>query len=209
MAGKISNSDVAKQLSTFIVKETIKQNKVKLQTQVVKAFEKIKREMILEFMNHPVTREILGGPNASNESGTLDGYGNLFSFIGFNEGEDPIEIILNLLSDSKIQYSNIADSGIMFNIFIPSKQKIFAATPLPWASGRSWSEAIERGLSGLGYYLNRQNLNNSKSGTGIQVKSNLRKGSKYKPVKYISALMNEYTKRFQNIDKTIIISKII
>ncbi len=94
-------------------------------------------------------------------------------------------------------------------IFIPSKQKIFAATPLPWASGRSWSEAIERGLSGLGYYLNRQNLNNSKSGTGIQVKSNLRKGAKYKPVKYISALINEYTKRFQNIDKTIIISKII
>jgi hypothetical protein len=209
MAGKISNSDVAKQLSAFIVKETIKQNKIKLQTQVVKAFEKIKREMILEFMNHPVTREILGGPNASNESGTLDGYGNLFSFIGFNEGEDPIEIILDLLNDSKIQYSNIADSGIMFTIFIPSKQKIFAATPLPWASGRSWSEAIERGLSGLGYYLNRQNLNNSKSGTGIQVKSNLRKGSKYKPVKYISTLINEYTKRFQNIDKTIIISKII
>jgi hypothetical protein len=209
MAGKISNKQIEKQLASFIVKETIKQNKVKFQTQVVKAFEKIKREMILEFMNHPVTREILGGPNASNESGTLDGYGNLFSFIGFNEGEDPIEIILDLLNDSKIQYSNIADSGIMFTIFIPSKQKIFAATPLPWASGRSWSEGIERGLSGLGYYLNRQNLNNSKSGTGIQVKSNLRKGSKYKPVKYISSLMNEYTKRFQNIDKTIIISKII
>ena len=129
MAGKISNSDVAKQLSAFIVKETIKQNKVKLQTQVVKAFEKIKREMILEFMNHPVTREILGGPNASNESGTLDGYGNLFSFIGFNEGEDPIEIILDLLNDSKIQYSNIADSVLDSNtdckiLFLTSSNKI-------------------------------------------------------------------------------------
>jgi hypothetical protein len=209
MAGKISNNSVRKQLSTVVAKEFVKQNKVKLQTQVTKAFEKIKREMILEFMNHPVTREILGGPHATNESGTLNGYGNLFSFIGFDNGTDPIQPILNLLHDSKIQYSNTADSGIMFTIFIPSKQKIFAATPLPWASGRSWSEAIERGLSGLGYYLNRQNLNNSKSGTGIQVKSNIRKGSKYKPVKYISALINEYTKKFQNIDKTIIISKII
>jgi hypothetical protein len=209
MAGKISNKELEKQLASFVVKETMKQNRSKFQNQVTKAFEKIKREMVLEFMNHPVTREILGGPNASNESGTLNGYGNLFSFIGFNEGDDPIEVILDLLNDSKIHSSNTASSDIMFTISIPSKQAIFAATPLPWASGRSWSEAIERGLSGLGYYLNRENLSNSKSGTGIQVKSNLRRGSKYKPVKYISSLLNDYTKKFQNIDKTITISKII
>ena len=209
MAGKISNNSLKKELSTFVVKETIKQNRAKFQAQVMKAFEKIKREMILEFMNHPVTREILGGPHAFNESGTLNGYGNLFSFIGFDQGYDPIKPILNLLHASKIQYSKTAESGIMFTIFIPAKQKIFDATPLKWASGRSWSEAIERGLSGLGYYLNRDYIDNSHSGTGIQTKSLLRKRDKYKPVKYISALMNEYTKRFQNIDKTIIISKIL
>ena len=207
MAGKISNKEVEKQLASFIVKETMKQNKSNFQTQVTKAFQKVKREMLLEFMNHPVTREILGGPDASNESGTLNGYGNLFSFIGFNEGDDPIEAILDLLNNSEIHSSNTSNSGIMFTISIPSKQAIFAATPLPWASGRSWSEAIERGLSGLGYYLNRENLNNSNSGTGIQVKSVLRRGAKYKPVKYISSLINEYTKKFKNIDKTIIISK--
>jgi hypothetical protein len=209
MAGKISNNSVAKQLSTVVPREVIKQNRVKFQAKVMKAFEKIKREMILEFMNHPVTREILGGPHATNESGTLDGYGNLFSFIGFSKGDDPIKPILDLIHKSKIEHSNTANSGIMFTIFIPSKQDIFDATPLKWASGRSWSEAIERGLSGLGYYLNRDYIEESKSGTGIQVKSNLRKGAKYKPVKYISALINEYTKKFQNIDKTIIISKIL
>ena len=209
MAGKISNTDLTKELALFVVQETMKQNKTKFQNQVTKAFEKIKREMILEFMNHPVTREILGGPHASNESGTLDGYGNLFSFIGFDAGDNPIDPILDLLSNSTIQYSNTANSGIMFTIFIPSKQKIFDATPLKWSTGRSWSEAIERGLSGLGYYLNRDYIKESDSGTGIQTKSVLRRGAKYKPVKYISALMNEYTKRFQNIDKTIIISKIL
>ena len=209
MAGKISKNALTKELALFVVQETMKQNKTKFQNQVTKAFEKIKREMILEFMNHPVTREILGGPHASNESGTLDGYGNLFSFIGFDAGDNPIDPILDLLSNSKIQYSNTANSGIMFTIFIPSKQKIFDATPLKWSTGRSWSEAIERGLSGLGYYLNRDYIKESDSGTGIQTKSVLRRGAKYKPVKYISALMNEYTKRFQNIDKTIIISKIL
>jgi hypothetical protein len=209
MAGKISNNSVRKQLSTVVAREVVKQNRVRFQTQVKKAFEKMKREMILEFMSHPVTREILGGPDASNESGTLDGYGNLFSFIGFDKGTDPIEPILDLLHDSRIEHSNTADSDIMFTIFIPSKQNIFDATPLKWASGRSWSEAIERGLSGLGYYLNRDYIEESDSGTGIQVKSLLRKGAKYKPVKYISALINEYTKKFQNIDKTIIISKLL
>lgn len=207
MAGKISKNELTKQLSTFVVKEVMKQNSANFKQQVTKAFEKIKREMILEFMNHPVTREILGGPHASNESGTLNGYGNLFSFIGFDAGDNPIDPILDLLNNSKIQHSNTANSGIMFTIFIPSKQKIFDATPLKWSTGRSWSEAIERGLSGLGYYLNRDYIKESDSGTGIQTKSVLRKGAKYKPVKYISALINEYTKKFQNIDKSITISK--
>jgi hypothetical protein len=48
------------------------------------------KEMIEEFQNHPVTREISAGENASNSSGLLGGYGNLFSFIGFDQGSDPI-----------------------------------------------------------------------------------------------------------------------
>ena len=47
------------------------------------AFERIKRETINEFLRHPVTKEIEAGPTAQNISGTLDGYGNLFSYIGF------------------------------------------------------------------------------------------------------------------------------
>ena len=44
---------------------------------------KIQREMISEFENHPITRELEMGPGGQNISGTLGGKGNLFTFIGF------------------------------------------------------------------------------------------------------------------------------
>ena len=43
----------------------------------------LQEQMVEEFRSHPVTSELNDGPNASNTSGLLGGYGNLFSFIGF------------------------------------------------------------------------------------------------------------------------------
>ena len=56
------------------------------------------KEIFIEHFNaHPVTQEIEGGPDANNISGTLIGYGNLFSFIGFSENESPIHPVRNIL----------------------------------------------------------------------------------------------------------------
>ena len=52
------------------------------------------------FENHEITKEIEAGPGASNSSGTLGGYGNLFTFIGFDRGQDPISPIRSLLARS-------------------------------------------------------------------------------------------------------------
>ena len=45
-----------------------------------------RKEFLKEFDDHPITNEIEAGPDSSNSSGTLNGYGNLFSisFIVFN-----------------------------------------------------------------------------------------------------------------------------
>ena len=50
-----------------------------------------------EFLNHPVSKEISEGPEGANISGTLGGYGNLFSFIGFEEGRKPISEIEDVM----------------------------------------------------------------------------------------------------------------
>ena len=69
-------------------------------------FQMIKKELISDFNRHPVTVEIEAGPRASNTSGTLGGYGNLFSYIGFNESDRPTDAIRNQLSKT-VSYTHL------------------------------------------------------------------------------------------------------
>ena len=68
-------------------------------------FKKIKNELIKEFLSDPVTIEILQGARGSNISGTLGGVSNLFAFIGFDSGEQPISPILQSLENIQITYN--------------------------------------------------------------------------------------------------------
>ena len=63
---------------------------------ISESVERKKQDFLDEFENHPVTAEILGGESSSNLSGTLGGYGNLFSFIGFDSSDEPVGSIRNL-----------------------------------------------------------------------------------------------------------------
>ena len=160
-----------------------------------RSFQKKKNEMIAEFLNHPVTIEIKGGVNSTNISGTLGGgSGNLFSFIGFDSNDDPIEPILRILEQISFDYLNTSTKRINYRINLPSAKEIFAATPMPWATGRSWAKGIETGISGLGFYL-RKETPNSRSGLGIQSPLKVRKkGVKFNNISYISALIKKYKK---------------
>ena len=105
-------------------------------------FISIKEQMISEFLNHPVSVEIKNGPLAKNSSGTLGGYGNLFSFIGFDYGDEPIDKVIEILQLTNISFSQ--RGTLVATITMPSSKQIFAATPLPsrWAEGRSWTRGI-------------------------------------------------------------------
>jgi len=160
-------------------------------------FDKLKKEMIEEFLSHPVTLEILSGPSGQNISGTLGGRANLFAFIGFNSTEKPIEPIVEILE--KISYSDAGESrqGRKFNVLFPTSEDIFIATPMPWASGRSWAKGIESGISGIGYLLNKSTLS-SRSGVAIQAEKKVR-NLRFKRLSYISALLNKYKKKFKDL----------
>lgn len=207
MAKKITTRNLEKELSAFVSKKVAQTYSKAFQQRIVTAFNKIKREMLAEFKNHPITVEIKSGPFAENSSGTLGGYGNLFSFIGFDEGDSPTDSIEGLLNLSRIEYNRETKDGFIMTIYLPSKQEIFAETPMPWASGRSWAEGIERGISGFGQYLNTESVY-SRSGEGVQVNGVIRTG-KFKNTPYISALMNKYLKRFQQINNSVVISGIL
>ena len=167
--------------------------------------EKARRQMIKEFENHPITKEIEGGPDAYNRSGTLNGYGNLFSFIGFEYGMDPIAPIRNILSKALTIRSIPSNQKSMINKFIvelPSKEEIFAASPNPWAAGRSWAQGIEQGMSGFGQYIYEQNetLAKSRSGPAVQGDQKFRGGS-YSNTKYLSEILRNLEKNIREMIK--------
>ena len=162
-------------------------------------FKEIKAEMIKEFLSHPVTQEIMEGPSAANISGTLGGVTNLFAFIGFNAGEQPVGPILNLLEEVNITYNKEYKEkgiGVSFHVFLPTAEDIFAITPLPWATGRSWAEGIERGISGLGYLLRKSG---GRSGVAVQSRVSKVRGGRFQNTPYISSFIKRYKKRFEEL----------
>ena len=160
-------------------------------------FKKIKAELINEFLNHPITKEIKEGPSASNTSNTLGGVSNLFAFIGFEEGDDPIDPIVKIFGSIDISFGGEIPMGAKFNISMPTALDIFVITPMPWASGRSWAQGIEKGISGLGYLL-RRNSSASRSGEAVQSSVKIRSG-KFKNTPYISELIKKYSKKFSQL----------
>jgi hypothetical protein len=183
-------------------------NKQKIQQEIVKnksvqkmvyniVQKEIEKEKILfrtEFESHPVTRELEAGENASNISGTLGGYGNLFSFLGFNKGSSPTApvklLIQKIFLDRNIQTSS---SGFKLKVNIPSKEEFASVARLPWEGGRSWLLDMERGISGLGAYLYGRFIS-SRSNGGIQSKYNYSNRT-FRPVKYFDQMYTKFLKR--------------
>jgi hypothetical protein len=186
--------------------ERRKLNQIVLKKTAIKLIERarfLKNKMINEFEDHPITKEIQAGESAYNSSETLSGrQGNLFSFIGFEAGSEPLEPIYEILNEISITQTQ---NGI--RIIFPSAEDIWQVTPMPWQQGRSWAKGIESGISGLNYYLfssREGRFSNSRSGTAIQankVTSNLR----YIPRTYISNLLNKYKKLFQKLSPTVLL----
>ena len=159
--------------------------------QVKASVERAKNLMLAEFESHVVTKEIEGGPSASNLSGTLGGVGNLFSFIGFDSSDRPIAPVRRvLMASTRLQsVTKLTGDQLAFEITItvPSKEDLRMASPLPWAAARSWVIGIEQGLSGLGSFLVKPG--GGRSGAAIQVTGVMRSGG-FKNTKYISLILS-------------------
>ena len=188
MAGKINKKALDKAIFTNRAVKKMVRNIVQ------KEVEKEKILFRADFESHPVTQELDGGETASNNSGTLGGYGNLFSFLGFNNGANPTAPVKTLIQkialDRNVQSSS---NTFKFKVNIPSKEDFAAVSRMPWEGGRSWLLDIERGISGLGAYLYGR-FKSSRSGTGIQSKYNYA-NRRFQNVKYFSEMYSKFLRR--------------
>lgn len=158
-----------------------------------------KKQLLTDFSSHPVTLEIQGGESSPNISGTLGGYGNLFSFIGFPASFNPISPITKLINSIRLikkSDKKVDKNGTLFSfrVFAPRISEFENASPMPWASGRSWITGIERGISGLGYFISR--LGTGRSEGGQQADSKIRESS-FKRASYFTRMYSDFFKRLR------------
>ena len=162
------------------------------------------KELTKEFASHPVTIELNAGPRAANTSGTLGGYGNLFSFIGFDSGSDPTGIIERIFKEKiKFTIRRVGSSGkYKVTFHIPSADEIYGLTPIPWLSGKSWAKSIEEGgLSNLGQYLySSTGFGSSRSKTGLQA-TNKSSGVSFTRTPYVGKLIESFKNKLLRLDR--------
>ena len=153
-----------------------------------------KKKLLEEFDQHEVTQEMKGGPDASNYSGSLGGYGNLFSFMGFSDGSYPTKAVRNFLQSfiSLKPASRSRGSVKEYTIQMPSMED-FDFAKMPWESGNNWVRAIETGISGFSYYMHKAH-EASRAGVGIQIDNKLR-GEGSRSIPYMTELLNKFRKR--------------
>jgi len=157
---------------------------------VMKKYKQTKQKFFSEFESHPITKEIEDGPQASNSSNTLNGIGNLFSFIGFSNSSAPIKDLANILKQNFSISSKKKENNIRYTINFPTLQKIKNSTPMPFESGNSWAIGIERGISGFSNYLYKKFIE-GRSKEALQSENKVRSGN-YKKTQYLSEIINNF-----------------
>lgn len=193
MAGRINKSILKEEISKAQFKSLEKEAGIIAD----KMLEERKREYIFNIKEHPVSKEISDGIDSPNISNTLEGEGNLYTFIGFDNGDKPIEDLIDVIEkNTNIKQVSSRDGVFNFQVYSPSIDELTSYTPMPFEGGNSWLKGIEKGISGFSNYLYGLLFPTSRSGRAIQSKNKIRRAS-YKPTKYFSSLYKNFIESFR------------
>jgi len=184
-------------LAKFLKSETVQRKASALVNEKV---QKAKQELIQEFNESEVTQEIEAGPDVSDSKVLPGGYGNLFSFLGFREGREPIPPLREELEKISVNRKpEITSRKWIFKIRAPSEDDIERVTPMDWESGRSWVNAVTKGLSGFSYFLNKLSKAIGRSGGGIQTKTPVRSGGQFfRGTPYIIGMLGRFKRKINS-----------
>lgn len=152
------------------IRKIVAQNKAideKTTILVESRFELAKDKMLETFYNSKVSREIRSDAEGDNITGTLSDAevpGNLFAFLGFENGsgEEIIQELKELIDKgtylNTTRVKSTSDNIIRYRFTgkVPTEEEIKEATPVHWgdtARGRSWVAIVENGTNAFTYYL--------------------------------------------------------
>lgn len=191
-----------------------------LEVEIRKNFALEKQKLVNNFENHEISKEVRK-PNRSKGSALLGSYkqGNLFGFIGFNEGADPISPVvkeINKITDIKaIIFERSINRDVLGRFTTGKQKKIRVAIEVPdlndfkeaskevvpATSTFNWVKSIERGtISGYKRFLGwSDKRSRGRSGEGVITKTNLRSGNFRHRPGYVTGLINSFVKNFSGV----------
>jgi len=181
------------------------QVQVKANLIVANLFGRASQSLMKNFLEHPVTQELKAGasdPDTANISGTTNGEGNLFGFLGFWQGQDPTEELEKLLGEIDYEKSSTKRNIIDYKITnYPTKSEISEATELNWGdNGVGWAFAVENGDFGGGAALSHfivRAWSGSRSQSGFQIKDQYSEEN-FSPTPYITEILKNFRNRINN-----------
>ena len=159
-----------------------------------------KERFLNKFQSHDITEEINAGASAT---GSLQVNGNLFSFIGFESGSQPIQDLYEYLQNSIKLIDlpgvyNATTKTLTYKFTKPEPDRIKTITDMAnytdkWSHGKSWISMVEHGIAGLNKYKYSDDPTvlggDSRSGTGIQRRNVIHSSANYVAKKYLTELL--------------------
>lgn len=174
--------------------------------------DRIKTQIGSEFEDLAVVNE-LENPNKPSDNFVqynrfeTKGVSNLFSYLGFEKGEDPVQAVRAIIK-KRLQVIgrkvNNKNGSISYQFALPTLNQLRDVAKLPYSSEISWIDAAENGISSSNVndylVLNLVESNKSRSGYAIQVnfKNNNGGTNNFTPKKEISLLLEQYFLRMQS-----------
>lgn len=192
---------VAKQAERVLIK--------KVRPLIELDYESKKEQFIEAFNSDPVTQEIEGGPSAFSNIGPLaTAGGNLFSFLGFEAGKEPVGALREYLTRSielgRTRAGVVKGSKVVFStpVAFPTVAEVDAfvatnsETKLDW-DRRPFTSVLANGVPGLPNFIfdEEKGFASSRSGPAIQSKGKVRNGS-LGPIPYIGPLLANLKRLF-------------
>jgi hypothetical protein len=157
-----------------------------------------------DILNHPISRELISHKSPSSLFSSPRG--SLFGFMGFKEGRNPVQELLNFLKSPsgfqlKVSRTGIflLNRGIKATLTGPSDLDLVQNNIVvdEWNDGRSWPEMLESGMVGLSRFLSERSVGRSKE--GILLKQTLQRADTLEPVEYLSPIFKRAVGRFRRL----------
>jgi len=179
----------------------------------------LKKKLESMVIKHPVSNEIEQGPYAENSVAIISSHpenGSLFSFIGFDSSDRPIDKLIDFLNsyidiDNRMPRTRISRNKMVVNytwdVSLPDNSDFDSEESLGYPDGYqsgSWVSGVEEGILGISSYLfdSSRDFPTSRSGPAIQAKSKSGKlqnvGTRQQVrVPYMSKIIKEFARELR------------